>query len=46
MKRNTKLLFLAAVLIVMSTGCYTYQQSCAAYSYDDTLEVETNEENS
>lgn len=46
MKKSTKLLFLAALLITLSTGCYTYQQSCAAYAYEDLTEVETNKENS
>jgi hypothetical protein len=47
MKKN-KLTILALVAFVIgSTGCYTYQQQCAAYSYENNTEdVETNEENS
>jgi hypothetical protein len=45
MKRKIKLLLI--VLVISSTGCYTYQEHCAAYSYEDNAEnVETNEENS
>ena len=46
MNKKTKLLALLA-LIVMATGCYTYKEHCAAYTYkDSTKNVETNEENS
>lgn len=44
--KKVRILTLVA-FIVASTGCYTYQESCAAYSYEENQKnVETNEENS
>ena len=46
MKRRIKVLALVA-LVISSTGCYTYQRHCEAYSYEEEAKnVETNEENS
>lgn len=44
MKLKKARILILVVIIAASTGCYTYQESCAAYSYEEN--VETNEENS
>lgn len=47
MKKNKFIILALVMFIIGSTGCYTYQQQCAAYSYEENVEnVETNEENS
>ena len=46
MKKRIKFLALVA-FVISSTGCYTYQKYCEAYSYEEEVKnVETNEENS
>jgi len=47
MKLKRFRILILVVIIAASTGCYTYQESCAAYSYDENQEnIETNQENS
>ena len=47
MKKKRLTILVLVSFVIASTGCYTYQQQCAAYSYEDNAEnVETNEENS
>jgi hypothetical protein len=47
MKKNKLTILALAAFVIGSTGCYTYQQQCAAYSYEENVEnVEINEENS
>ena len=47
MKKNKLEILTLAIFVIGSTGCYTYQKQCAAYSYEENQqEVETNEENS
>lgn len=46
MNKKTKVISILAILI-MSSGCYTYKENCAAYSYEENkASTETNEENS
>lgn len=47
MKKKRLTILMLAAFVIGSTGCYTYQKQCAAYSYEENVEnVETNEENS
>ena len=47
MKKNRLPIIVFALFIIGSTGCYTYQETCAAYSYEEnSANSETNEENS
>ena len=46
MNKKTKVISILAILI-MSSGCHIYKESCEAYSYEENkASTETNEENS